>query len=132
MVSQENIDLVRAFLTRWERGDFDTEEAFDPQVEFTRTGGGSEVLGYGTEARGIEGLRAAMTAWTDEWRDVSVEAERYAQVGGRVFVLMRHRAVGTHRGASLEQQDAPRRGASDHRRDEGRNVEKECQADARA
>jgi ketosteroid isomerase-like protein len=54
-VSQENVEIVRGLLARWERGDYDTVETFDPQVEFTRTGGGSDVLGYTTKSNGNPG-----------------------------------------------------------------------------
>ena len=42
-MARENVEMVQALLERWQRGDYDTAEAFDPQVEFTRTGGGSDV-----------------------------------------------------------------------------------------
>ena len=65
-MSQENVEIIRGLLARWERGETTTTvEAFDPQVEFTRTGGGSDVLGYTTKSHGIEGLWAALGAWTD-------------------------------------------------------------------
>jgi ketosteroid isomerase-like protein len=103
---KKDIDLVRGLLTRWERGDYDTDDAFDPQVAFTRTGGGSDVLGYITEARGMDGLRTALAAWTDEWSDVRVEAKSYSEVGDRVLVLVRHRAIGKRSGAPLDHLDA--------------------------
>ena len=105
-MSQENVDVIRALLARWESGDYDTVEAFDPQVEFTRTGGGSDVLGYVTESRGIDGLRGALGAWTEEWSDVRMEAERYIEVGERVLVLARHRAVGKRSGVPMNHVDA--------------------------
>lgn len=92
-------------MARWERGDYDTE-VLDPQVEFTRTGGGSDVLGYETEARGIDGLWSAMRAWMDEWTDVRVEAESFLDVGERVLVLVRHHAIGRRSGAPLSNLDA--------------------------
>src|ERR1700694_6232046 len=98
-MSQENVEIVRGLLARWERGETTTTaEAFGPQVEFTRTGGGSDVLGYATKSRGIVGLWAALGAWTDEWTDVSVQAEGFTEVGARVLVLARQRAVGRRSG----------------------------------
>ena len=105
-MSQENVEIVRGLLARWERGDYDTVELFDPQVEFTRTGGGSDVLGYATESRGIDGLWAALGAWTDEWTDVSVQAEGFTEVGARVLVLARQRAVGRHSDVPMSNLDA--------------------------
>jgi ketosteroid isomerase-like protein len=105
-MSQENVEIVRGLLARWERGDHDTVEAFDPQIEFTRTGGGSDVLGYATESRGIDGLWAALGAWTDEWTDISVRAEGFTDVGARVLVLARQRAVGRRSGMPMSNLDA--------------------------
>jgi ketosteroid isomerase-like protein len=103
-VSEENVEIVRSLLARWERGNYDTE-AFDPEVEFTRTGGGSDVLGYTTEARGIDGLWSAMRAWTDEWTDTRMEAESFLDAGDRVLALVRHHAVGRRSGARLSNLD---------------------------
>jgi ketosteroid isomerase-like protein len=105
-MSQENVEMVQALLERWQRGDHDTAEAFDPQVEFTRTGGGSEVLGYTTKSHGIEGLWAALVAWTEEWSDLRMEAERFTEVGERVLVLVRHHAVGKRSGVPMNHVDA--------------------------
>jgi ketosteroid isomerase-like protein len=105
-MSQENVDLVRALLARWERGDYDTAEAIDPEVEFTRTGGGSDVLGYLTKSHGIEGLWGALGAWTEERSDVRVQAESFIEVGEQVLVLARHRAVGKRSGVPMNRLDA--------------------------
>jgi ketosteroid isomerase-like protein len=105
-MSQENVAIARGLLTRWERGDYYTAEAFDPEVEFTRTGGGADVLGFATESRGIDGLWAALGAWTEEWSDVRVQAESFMRVGERVLVLVRHRAVGKSSGVPMNHLDA--------------------------
>jgi ketosteroid isomerase-like protein len=99
-----NLDLVRSIFADWERGS-DITEAFDPKVEFTRTGGGSDVLGYPTESRGIDGLWAALGAWTDEWSDVQAEAESFVEVEKRVLVLVRHRGVGKRSGVKMDHVD---------------------------
>jgi ketosteroid isomerase-like protein len=105
-MSQENVEIVRGLLARWERGDYDTVEMFDPQVEFTRTGGGSDVLGYTTKSHGIEGLWAALGAWGDEWTDWSVQAEGFTEVDARVLVLARQRAIGRRSGVPMTNLDA--------------------------
>jgi ketosteroid isomerase-like protein len=105
-MSPENVEIVRRLLARWEDGHYDTDDAFDPSVEFTRTGGGSEVLGYTTHSRGIDGLWGALTAWTDEWSDVHVKAESCDEVGERVIALVRHRGIGKRSGARMDHVDA--------------------------
>jgi uncharacterized protein len=105
-MSQENVEIVRGLLARWERGETtSTVAAFDPQVEFTRTGGGSDVLGYTTKSHGVEGLWAALGAWTDEWTDVGVQAVGFTEVGARVLVLARQRAVGRQSGVPMSNLD---------------------------
>jgi ketosteroid isomerase-like protein len=64
------------------------------------------VLGYTTEARGIGGLWAALASWTDEWSDLQVEAESFTEVGERVLVLARHRAVGKRSDVQMDHLDA--------------------------
>src|SRR5947209_3732281 len=108
-MSQENVEIARALLARWERGDYVIAEAFDPEVEFTRTGGGSDVLGYVTKSYGFEGFRGALGAWTEEWSDVRVQAETFIEVGERVRVLVRHRAVGKRSGVPMNHIPTARR-----------------------
>jgi ketosteroid isomerase-like protein len=105
-VSQENVDLIRALLARWEGGDYDTVAMFDPQVEFARTGGGSDVLGYTAKSHGIAGLWTAVVAWAEEWSDHRVKAERFIEVGERVLVLVRQSAVGKRSGVPMDNLDA--------------------------
>jgi ketosteroid isomerase-like protein len=93
-------------LARWESGDYDTVEAFDPEVEFTRTSGGSDVLGYTTKSHGIEGLWAAIAAWTEEWSDMRVPGGRFIEVGERVLVLVRQSAVGKRSVVPINNVDA--------------------------
>jgi ketosteroid isomerase-like protein len=64
------------------------------------------VLGYVTKSYGIEGLRGALGAWTEEWSDVRVQAESFIEVGERVRVLVRHRAVGKRSGVPMNHLDA--------------------------
>ena len=106
-MSLENVEIVRRCFQAFEEDGFDAAaDAFDPQVEFTRTGGGSDVLGYTTESRGIDGLRAALGAWTGEWTDVRVQPERFVEAGEQVLVLARHRGIGRRSGVPLDHLDA--------------------------
>jgi ketosteroid isomerase-like protein len=104
-MSQENLEIARHLLARWECGDYHHAGVFDPQVLFTRTGGGSDVLGYTTESRGLVGLQAALQAWTEEWTDVRVEVEQLLAVGERVLALVRHSGLGRSSGVALDHLD---------------------------
>jgi ketosteroid isomerase-like protein len=90
-MSQENVEIMRGFFERWGRGDFNTGEAFDPEVEFARYGG--EVVTT-RQARGIDGLTAAVLELLGEWTDARWEAERFVDIDDRVLVLARLRGVG--------------------------------------
>ena len=102
-MSTENVEIVRALFEHWGRGDFDTPEAFDPEVEFTRYGGEVVVT---RQARGISGLSAAVVELLREWVDMRLEAERFVEVDDRVLVYARLRGVGKRSGAPLDHLEA--------------------------
>ena len=102
-MSSENVEIVRALFGHWGRGDFDTGEAFDPDVEFTRYGGEVVVT---RQARGVSGLGAAVVELLREWVDMRLEAERFVEVDDRVLVYARLRGVGKRSGVPLDHLEA--------------------------
>jgi hypothetical protein len=43
-MSQENAEIIRGFRGCWDRGDFATRDALDPQAEFARIGRAAEMM----------------------------------------------------------------------------------------
>jgi ketosteroid isomerase-like protein len=103
-VSQENVEVVRAIFEHWGRGDFDSGDAFDAEIEFYRYGGEVVVT---RQARGIDAMTAAVVELLREWRDMRFEAESFAELDSdRVLVLARLRGVGKRSGAPLDHLEA--------------------------
>jgi ketosteroid isomerase-like protein len=104
-VSEENVEVLWRLYRRWERGDFVTPEAFDPEVEFVRTVG-SEDAGTSGSWRGVEAMWDALVEWLQAWTDVRYSAEKFIPLGDRVLVLSRQTARGKASGLSSEQRMA--------------------------
>jgi uncharacterized protein len=104
-VSQDDVEILRGLYARWERGDFVTPEAFDPQVEFVRTVG-PEDAGTSGSWRGVDAMWDALVEWLQAWTDMHYSAEKFIPVGDRVLVLSRETARGKVSGLSSEQQTA--------------------------
>jgi ketosteroid isomerase-like protein len=64
-LSRENVEIVRALYERWERRDYDTGDAFDPQVEFARIGG--DPAGASGEWRGVDQIWPVLVDWWQVW-----------------------------------------------------------------
>ena len=99
-MSEENVEVVRRLYASWERGDLDTADFFDVEIEHLRIG--SELPGINGEWQGIEELGAAMASYLDALADLHIEAERMIDLGGdRVLVLSRQTARGKTSGLAF-------------------------------
>jgi ketosteroid isomerase-like protein len=101
----ENLDLVRAILASWERGEM-TSAAWsdwaDPGIEFVTVGGPEPSTHTGLSQAGPR-----IDAFLDVWEDYRVEAEEYRELDGeRILVLTRQRGRGRSSGAETEQRRA--------------------------
>jgi ketosteroid isomerase-like protein len=105
-VSQENVEILRRLYRRWEQGDFSTPEAFDPQVEFARTGGPENTFTSGCW-RGLDAMWGALVEWLQAFEDVRYSADEFIAVDDRrVLVFSRQTARGKASGISSERQQA--------------------------
>jgi ketosteroid isomerase-like protein len=100
------VEIVRRLFERWGRGDFNTPEAFDQEVEFARIGGDIDVFGITGEWHGIDALWSAVALWLREWDNMRLQAERIIEVADRVLVIARTRGVGKRSGAPLDHVEA--------------------------
>ena len=99
-MSQENVELVRRFMSEfittgepvWEAVD-DTIECYDHDVP------------EGGNHRGREGFVRFVENWSDAWAAWSMDVQDYLDAGDRVVVFVRMKATGQS-GITLERNDA--------------------------
>jgi ketosteroid isomerase-like protein len=99
-MSQENVDLARAFFAAYNARDAETcDRLLDPDAEVTtvteRAGLPRGTWGRGGSRRYFEGLDEA-------WTDLRIEIEDYRDLGERVLALGRVRATGKASGTQVE------------------------------
>jgi ketosteroid isomerase-like protein len=101
-VSQENVEIVRASWTAWERGDMEAFVAFDdPAIEIF-----DHDLPDATESyRGLDGLGRWEADWAASWDSWRWEPEEFIDAGDRVVVILRVRARGCRSGVDVERLD---------------------------
>jgi ketosteroid isomerase-like protein len=101
-MSQANVDLVRAILADWERGDFSSAAWADPDIEFMWADS-PDNAGW----KGLDGLSAAMGDFLNQWDEYRVEAIEFRTIDEeRVLVLLRPRGQGKTSGLDLERTSA--------------------------
>ena len=105
-MSREDVETLRGLYARWEKGDFFTPEAFDPQVEFVRAGSFDDPSALSGSWRGTDAMWGALSEWLQAWEDVHYTAEQFVEVQDRVLVLSRQTARGKATGLTLEREQA--------------------------
>lgn len=100
-MSRQNVELVRKLYERWERGDFATGDAFDPQAAYSRIGG--EGAGLSGEWC-VDEIPGALREYFRAFEGLRLEGDEFIDLDSdRVLVLSRHRGVGRLSGAPYEQ-----------------------------
>jgi len=95
----QNLELVRSIFAAWGRGDFESVEWADPEIEFVIADGPAPGSWKGLSGM-MEGWRDFLSAW-EGWRG---EAEEYRDVDGeRVLVLIVGSGRGKASGLAAEQ-----------------------------
>jgi ketosteroid isomerase-like protein len=97
VMSQENVDRLRATWDAWNRGDLDLS-MLDPEVVFEET-----VLpeSAGHTYHGHEGVLEAWTRWTEAWEEFTTEVEEIVDAGERLVAICTVRLQGRHSGAAM-------------------------------
>ena len=102
-MSEKNVEIVRRLYASWERGDLQTADFFDVEVEHSRIG--SELPGINGDWRGIEAFGVALADYIDALADLHIEAEQVIDLGGeRVLVLSRQTARGKTSGLRFDRE----------------------------
>ncbi len=93
----ENLELVRSVFAAWERGDFDSADWADPEIEFVLADGPQPGIWTG-HAGMAEAVREAL----DAWEEVRLVGDAYRRLdGNRTLILIRRSARGKGRGLEV-------------------------------
>ncbi|HTQ68359.1 MAG TPA: nuclear transport factor 2 family protein [Solirubrobacteraceae bacterium] len=91
-----NLEIVRAIVANWERGDYSSSDWADPEIEFVYADG--PVPG---SFRGVEGMAESWREFLRNWDDARAEVEELRELDGQ-RVLMLFRQQGRGRTSGLE------------------------------
>jgi ketosteroid isomerase-like protein len=123
----ENLDLVRSIYAAWERGDYNSNEWADPEIEF--------VIADGPEPGHWFGLVEVAKGWRNflsTWEDYRIEPAEYRSLDGeRVLVVVRALGRGKSSGVELEESNRGRGGANLFRIRGGKVIRLDAYFDAR-
>ena len=99
MTASANLDLVRSIFADWERGDFNSTEWADPEIQYVFADGPTP----GTWT-GLAGMAEVWRDWLSAWDGLSVSAEEYRELDGEhVLVLTLYTGRGKTSGLELAQ-----------------------------
>jgi ketosteroid isomerase-like protein len=98
MLMTEKLNLVRAIVAEWERGDFTSTGWADPQIEYA--------IVDEPGSHGVRGVAAMARTWREflgAWTDYRVEAGVYRELDDeRVLVALRARGRGRASGLDID------------------------------
>jgi uncharacterized protein len=99
-MSQENVEVVKAFMTGFEAGDREEwREHFDPDVVWDTSA--SELPAAGVY-RGLEGVERFFRDWLGTWTNYDVATREYIDAGNAVVVVFRQSGTGRGSGVRVE------------------------------
>jgi len=97
-MSQENVEIVGGIYARWARGDFRTEEVFDPDVLFVIR---PEFPDAGTYL-GVDRAAEYTRGFLEPWTQIAIAAEEITAAGDSVVVAVLQSGVGRGSGAATD------------------------------
>jgi ketosteroid isomerase-like protein len=101
-MSQENVEVVRAVIDGWLRGDPASLELISEDVVYVAPPDMPRVSG-GTY-RGHDGVLQWVVDWRQEWTDYELDIERIEDLGDQVLTVERNRATGKRSGVAVDMQ----------------------------
>jgi ketosteroid isomerase-like protein len=106
-MSQENVEIVRAFSEAFQRRDVEEAEqafnVFDANVEWDGTRLAESVPDIAGVYRGHDGVRTFWRRWLSAWRDIQFDIQDVREAGDDVVVLIRNQRMwGQHSGVEVK------------------------------
>jgi ketosteroid isomerase-like protein len=99
-MSQENVEVVKAFTRRFERGDRDEwREHFDPNVVFDVS---ATEMPFAGVYHGHQGIERFFRDWLGTWKDYEIAHREYIDAGDAVVVVFRQSGTGRGSGVRTE------------------------------
>ena len=99
-MSQENVEVVRAVIDGWLRGDPATLELISDDVVYVSP----PTMPDGKTYHGHEGVLQWVVDWRQEWTDYELDVLRFHDLGDRVVTVERNRATGKRSGVGVDMQ----------------------------
>ena len=97
-MSQENIEVVRAVIDGWLRGDPATLDLISEEVVYVSPPTVPDAKTY----RGHEGVLQWVVDWRQEWTDYELDVEEIQELGDQVLTVERNRATGKRSGVAVD------------------------------
>ena len=106
-MSKENVEMVRAWMEAWQRGDREQVEAaldsLDPKIEWDASRIAELVPDLAGIYHGREGVETFWRRWLSSWRDLQFEIKALRDAGDEVVLLIHNqRQWGRHSGIETE------------------------------
>jgi ketosteroid isomerase-like protein len=99
VVSQENVDVARAFYETWARDAFPgPPELLDSEIEYVNPNGAIEP----GVRKGLPAFTAAVEKLFEGWATWEMEPEQFTAVGNQVAVVIRYTARARQSGIEVE------------------------------
>jgi hypothetical protein len=99
-MSEENVEIVKEFTSRFEAGDREELlEHFDPDVVLDMSASGQPAAGV---YHGHEGVERFFRDWLGTWADYEIATREYIDAGNAVVVVFRQSGTGRGSGVRVE------------------------------
>jgi ketosteroid isomerase-like protein len=101
-MSQENVEVVKAFTSLFAAGDRDAwRDYFDPDVIWDTSASTMPAAGI---YHGHEGVERFFREWLGGWSDYGMEPREYIDAGGSVVLVFRQSGIGRGSGVRTERE----------------------------